>query len=354
MYTNIEGEASAVPASRRGARSTDGAIDVEFQGWLGDDLLDLVDRWIVSARLADALRASDLTGYHLAPVQFTKHPDWALMKHEFELPERWERLVPTGERRDGDDFATEPATGLMASGRALELLRSFRLEQAELSAVTAPVHGSDAEAAAAEAERLARVRALDAENQKAATIERAERQRAADEHAARREARIAEALVRHRVAHGEPVEPTGDLDVIRAGIGKPLEDERVAAVLALASLPLEIEVTRETKRERLETHASPDEGFEARFKNGRLERVVLFPRGRRGAPYPRSRDLIHGFDFSAATPWDVVEALGEPGYSKWGARGTLEYVIGRDTLHLGFLRDLVDAIVVLRKKQRRV
>ncbi|WP_154795286.1 hypothetical protein [Occultella kanbiaonis] len=349
-YTYVEGEASAVPASGRGARGADGAIDVEFQGWLGDDLLDLVDRWIVSARLADALRASELTGYHFAPVHVSKHPDWDLMKHEFELPERWERLVPTGRRHDGDDFATEPASGLMVSGRALELLRTFRLDQAELAAVTAPVHATDEEAAAAEAERLARLRALNAEHQKTAAIEREKRQRAADEHAAQREARIAEALARHRGAHGEPVTPTGDLDVIRASIGKPIEDERVTAVLALAELPLEVEVTRETKRERLETHASPDEGFEARFRNGRLERVVLYPRGRRGAPYPRSRELIDGLDFSAATPWAVVEALGEPEFSKWGARGTFEYVIGQDTLNLGFLHDLVDAIVVLRKK----
>ncbi|WGW11775.1 hypothetical protein LWF01_17030 [Saxibacter everestensis] len=343
MYTHIEGEASAVLTTPTSGPAAGDGIHVEFQGWLGDDLLDLAGHWIVTGRLADALRASPLTGFRLEPVHVSWNPQWDLMLHEHELPDRWERLVPIGSRSDGDDYVNEmSAGGLLVSEPALELLRSLHLEQAVLTPVTAPPLTETKET-----ERLRRARALHDEARARADEERAQRQSAQASADRDRDRRLAEALQRHQAEYEASPVPTGAVDLIRAALGHPIDDDRVARVLALTALPLEVETFREGKSRRHEMHKSPREGFDARFLNDKLVRVVIHP----SADSELSRTLIDGIDLSRATPCDVVALLGAPSEARWKARGTQVYAYGRDKIIFGSLGDQMDSVVLMRARR---
>jgi len=113
-----------------------GTLRYEFQGWLGDELVTTSGYWIVTEELASSLAASDLTGYELADVIVTKDEQYDLMPHAHELP-TWRRLIPTG-TPDVDDFGLEGRTGLIVSDAALDLLRTHRLDHAELSPADRP------------------------------------------------------------------------------------------------------------------------------------------------------------------------------------------------------------------------
>ena len=114
-----------------------GDLHYEFQGWLGDEIVTTSGFWIVTDTLAETLEASDLTGFELARVVVTVDDEYERMDHEHELPS-WRRLVPTG-TAGVEDFRLEGRTNLVVSDRALDLLRSGRLEHAELSPADEPV-----------------------------------------------------------------------------------------------------------------------------------------------------------------------------------------------------------------------
>jgi len=110
-------------------------LHYEVDGWLGDDLLQSFPCFIVTDRLAHALRRSDLTGCSLAAVEVTKSSkfnDWNPGK---ELPGFfWLRI--TG-RAGVDDFGISEDRRLVASTRAMDVLRPFNLDHAE-RAIYAP------------------------------------------------------------------------------------------------------------------------------------------------------------------------------------------------------------------------
>lgn len=339
-YFHVEGEASAVPAGT----PDDTDLTVEFQGWLGDDLLDLAGDWIVSGRLADALRSSALTGYGLAPVTVTTSDQWALMGHTFELPERWERLVPSGQRRHGDDFAVERTSGLMVSARGLALLRSLRLEQADVVEVTSPVSGSEQEQASTKEARMADLRAQIDERSKLEAVERAERERVKAQADASRDAEIAAAAQRHRAEHPDGFTVTGDIDLARAALGKSVDDQAVVALLALAHEPLDHEVADPAR----ESTSSRTEGFAATFENGELAAVVVYPAWHG----PLTRTLVDGVDLGEASAQYLAGALGAPDRSRFGARSHFEYDLDDAVLHFGMLATQVDRIMVLPRQKR--
>ncbi len=107
-----------------------GELAYEFEDWCGDDIVQTAGYWLVSDRLAQALRASDLTGWKLDTVRVSTsdvydelHPDGLAMPH-------WHRLVPVGD--PVDDITLVGRTYLCVSDRALELLRRFSIEHAEV------------------------------------------------------------------------------------------------------------------------------------------------------------------------------------------------------------------------------
>ncbi|MBD7917475.1 hypothetical protein H9657_04170 [Cellulomonas sp. Sa3CUA2] len=111
-----------------------GELTYEFDDWTGDDITETAGYWLVSDRLAQALSASPLTGWELAPVRVTTsdvfdqlHPDGLGMP-------TWHRLVPTG--TPGDDITLVGRVYLCVSDRALQLLRHFTIEHAAVRPVS--------------------------------------------------------------------------------------------------------------------------------------------------------------------------------------------------------------------------
>lgn len=111
-----------------------GELAYEFEDWSGDDVVQTAGYWLVSDRLAQALRASELTGWALDTVRVSTsgvfedlHPDGLEMPH-------WHRLLPVGSPMD--DVTLIGRTYVCVSDRALDLLRRFTIEHAEIRPVS--------------------------------------------------------------------------------------------------------------------------------------------------------------------------------------------------------------------------
>ncbi|WP_125789402.1 hypothetical protein [Amycolatopsis sp. WAC 01375] len=118
---------------RRGAEPLVGPLHYQFAGWLGDDIVTTSGYWIVTGRLADALRESPLTGYELGEVVVTTDEQFDMFYSHLGLPRDWERLIPTGTVEGGEDFVLETVVDLLVSDAALELLGRFGIDDADIS-----------------------------------------------------------------------------------------------------------------------------------------------------------------------------------------------------------------------------
>jgi hypothetical protein len=108
------------------------SLHYEFQGWLGDDLLESFPCFIVTSRLADKLRRSEMTGYRLAAVKVSTSDLFREMHPRRKLPPfQW--LQPVGEAGVDDFGLSSKPHRLVVSKRALECLRGFQLEHCDVS-----------------------------------------------------------------------------------------------------------------------------------------------------------------------------------------------------------------------------
>lgn len=134
-YVDAEVPGTLAPGSSfdPALRATDsGPLHLVFDGWMGDDLVTTSPFWFVTARLADALRDSDLSGFELDPATASQSDQYEATTDRA-LADTWLRLVPTGSVDRGDDLALEGRADLLVSGAALEVLRSFALENADIA-----------------------------------------------------------------------------------------------------------------------------------------------------------------------------------------------------------------------------
>lgn len=105
---------------------------VQFDDWLGDDLLTTHPVFFVTAALAEKLRSTDLSGYALAPMRVTRSELFGDIHEDdpLDLPEfLWLRLHG---RAGFDDFGCSDTMELVVSERSLSLLKSMRLAQCEV------------------------------------------------------------------------------------------------------------------------------------------------------------------------------------------------------------------------------
>ena len=110
-----------------------GELAYEFDDWRGDDLVTTAEFWLCTERLADALRASDLTGWTLDSVRVSTSDVFDdLHPGGLELP-TWYRLIPGA---DGDIQVRERVF-LCVSDSALALLRRFDISHAEIRPLSA-------------------------------------------------------------------------------------------------------------------------------------------------------------------------------------------------------------------------
>lgn len=111
-------------------------LHVEISGWMGDDLLTNFPCFMVTSRLKQALEMSDLSGFKIKEMKVTVDPQLLMfpqMAASWPLPElNWLKI--TG-KAGIDDFGLTPLDApvdLVVSGRALDLLQTFQLQECEI------------------------------------------------------------------------------------------------------------------------------------------------------------------------------------------------------------------------------
>lgn len=102
-----------------------------FKGWLGGEIVESFPCYLVSARLAEAIQTSELTGADFSEVEVEIDMQFEMFQREVvaALPE-WVWMKPAG-REGTDDFWIEANGQLAISGRTYELLQKFDVKSAE-------------------------------------------------------------------------------------------------------------------------------------------------------------------------------------------------------------------------------
>lgn len=318
-----------------GASTQTDPLRCEFAGWLGDDLVSVAPDFIVSGALADALRASYLTGFELRtdPV-ITKSSEF-VSESGSNFPDRWERLIPgpepstTSEVKDSSDFARE-GSDLLVSKRALGLLNDHRITHARLTPAGDTLetarftHNQDHADVAAREEGFAQFYAL-------------------KESGANEAARITAVLEAAPAPTSAPPTMntqnkrriTGDLTRAVAAVGTPIDDEKVLAVLRFVDGPIEVHESddgwRDYDRNRID--GSQLSAVNVVLPPNAKVKFIQFnfrnPTGDATAVYPRIGALIAGVDPFIRE--SVIAHLGEPEKSTPTSRNTIfdTYKIGR-------------------------
>lgn len=322
--TGTVGPGAAWTHDASGARSQADPLRCEFAGWLGDDLVGVQPDFVVSGVLADALRASDLTGFELRQVIVTRCGEFVSYGGEF--PDRWERLVPTGDVEAGGDFSGRNGM-LLVSERALALLNDHRFAEAVLTA------RDETE----EAVRFVRRQ----EEARATSQARINAERDAKGDAGVREAdRITALVVSGSLAALEPPimrtnakrAIVGELTLAATALGGRVDDDATLAVLRLIDGPIEVD-QRDT---RYPTYRSVDRSVQVHLNRDVVSGVEFVMEPHWNAPearYSRASHLIEGV--GTFTREAVLERLGDPVSTKTttGSRYIYDvYRLGRKRL----------------------
>lgn len=321
-----------------GASTQTDPLRCEFAGWLGDDLVSVNPDFVVSGTLADALRASELTGFELrADPVITKSSEF-VSESTADFPDRWERLVPGPDSSTASDDrepteetdVARQGSDLLVSERALALLNDHPIAHARLTSA-----GNTPETA-----RFTR-------NQDHA--DEAARAKAVAEFSAVKESGAKEAARITAVLEAVPAPTsapptmntqnnrkiTGDLTRAVAAVGKPIDDEKVLAVLRFVDGTIEVHESddgwRDYDRNRIDgTQLS---AVNVVLPPNAKVKFIQFnfrnPTGDATAVYPRIGELITGV--SPFTRESVIDHLGEPEGTTTTRQNTIfdTYKIGR-------------------------
>lgn len=103
-------------------------LNYQFDGWLGDVLLETFPVFIITAEAGKKLVEAGLTGLDFGPVEITKSETFEDMYPDRKLPDfAW--LKPRGVAGQ-DDFGAAPDGRLVTSKRATDALQSLGIENA--------------------------------------------------------------------------------------------------------------------------------------------------------------------------------------------------------------------------------
>ena len=109
-------------------------LHYRLEGWRGDDLLETFPCFVVSSRLAEALRASNLVGFELNAAEVTASPEFEDIYPGRVLPEfHW--LNVSGHDPSADFRLTDDAR-LEVSDRAWDLLQRFCVSNAVVASAS--------------------------------------------------------------------------------------------------------------------------------------------------------------------------------------------------------------------------
>ncbi len=105
------------------------SLHYEFNGWLGDELLESFPCFIVTETLANKIKDSGLSGVEILDVIISKSSDFEELYPNTELPSfKWLKI-------DGDytkDFSLNSENLLLVSKSAFDLISQFSIMNCEV------------------------------------------------------------------------------------------------------------------------------------------------------------------------------------------------------------------------------
>jgi hypothetical protein len=106
-------------------------LHYHMEGWLGDELLESFPCFVVTQRLADAIKNAQLTGVGFGDVEVTLSEQFRLLYPDRELPRlAWLKIVGKVAQ---DDLGMDKRNRLVASEVALQVFKAVTLENCAIS-----------------------------------------------------------------------------------------------------------------------------------------------------------------------------------------------------------------------------
>lgn len=127
----------------KGERAIISHLHFVFMGWLGDDILETTPCFLVSEQLKKAIETSDLTGYEFHNIEVSLSDEYQELYPYQELP-CFYRLIPHGiinvqeemySNWNGMDFCLTEKMYLVLSEKAMNILKDFHLEHADITEI---------------------------------------------------------------------------------------------------------------------------------------------------------------------------------------------------------------------------
>ncbi|OYD07432.1 hypothetical protein [Paludifilum halophilum] len=129
---------------QKGARPNVTNLHYEFDGWLGDELLESTPCFIVTTDLERAIKDQNLSGVTFTKVEISTTPEFDELYPDRTLPE-FKRLIPLGEVQISDDgrvtdwsrqdFCLSQKDYLVVTERAFQLLKQYQLDQCDITSL---------------------------------------------------------------------------------------------------------------------------------------------------------------------------------------------------------------------------
>jgi hypothetical protein len=108
-------------------------LNYQFDGWLGDALLETSPYFIVTDIARQVIESAALSGVRFADVEVTRSDLFTDLYGDKPLPHFWWMIV--GDEPEADDFGMAGDLRLVVSDRALALLQGIGLAHAEVMPV---------------------------------------------------------------------------------------------------------------------------------------------------------------------------------------------------------------------------
>lgn len=138
IYGSVEADAN------EGISGTIKFLHYEFEGWLGDDLLESTPAFIVSSNLENALKKSEFKDYKLEKCLITKSDVFMELYPNKEIPS-FVRFIPFGtvevegenfNNWSGHNFCLSPKGELVVTKKALDFLKKFSIKHCDITSLT--------------------------------------------------------------------------------------------------------------------------------------------------------------------------------------------------------------------------
>lgn len=106
-------------------------LHLDFEGWMGNDIMETSPVFYITEKLRFGLEKSELSGIsHFENIEVTKSENFEELYPNKKLPSFFLFRI-NGQARQ-DDFGVESGK-LIVSGKALEFLKNFNLSEAEIN-----------------------------------------------------------------------------------------------------------------------------------------------------------------------------------------------------------------------------